>query len=210
MNNLKIAIQKSGKLFTESEKFLQDLGLKFSLTKKIINPCDNCNLDIILLRDDDIPEYVTQGWADFGIVGVDVLGEQNKSLIIEKQLNFGQCSLVLAVPKNSNIKTVVDLQNKRIATSYPNLAKKFLTKNNLNTEIIPLSGSVEIAPALGLSEAIIDITQTGNTLRENNLIIIENLLDSQAVLIKNKQAPDFFNKILCDTLIPKLIVSPVL
>jgi ATP phosphoribosyltransferase len=210
MNNLKIAIQKNGKLFAESEKFLRALDLKFSLTKRILNSCDNCNLDLILLRDDDIPEYVARGWADFGIVGADVLGEQDKPLIIEKRLNFGQCSLVLAVPKDSNIKTISDLQNKRLATSYPNLTKQFLDKNNLNAEIVTLSGSVEIAPALGLSDAIVDITQTGNTLKENGLIIIKNLLDSEAVLIKNINSPDFFNTILCNTLIRKIAVLQTL
>lgn len=210
MNKLKIAIQKNGKLFTESEGLLRDSGLKFNLTNKILNPCTNYKLDILLLRDDDIPEYVSQGWADFGIVGEDILYEQNKYLPIEKKLNFAQCSLVLASPKNSNIKNISDLQNKRLATSYPNLTKKFLAQNNIKAEIVTLSGSVEIAPALGLADAVIDITQTGNTLKENNLTIITTLLNSQAVLIKNKQAPDFFNTILCNTLIPKMLVSPAL
>lgn len=200
---MRIAIQKNGKLFPESENFLRSLGLEFFLNKKILNPCQNHNLDIILLRDDDIPKYVAQGWADFGIVGEDVLYEQNKSLDTIKKLNFGQCSLVLAVPKNSNITTIVDINNKRLATSYPNLTKKFLTENNLNAEIVILSGSVEVAPALGLADAVVDITQTGRTLKENDLIILTILLSSQAVLIKNKQAPDFFNQTICKSLVPK-------
>ncbi len=206
MNNLKIAIQKNGKLFAGSESLLRDWGLEFTLTKKILNPCNNCQLDIVLLRDDDIPEYVKQGWTDFGIVGEDVLYEQNKPITIVKKLNFGQCSLVLAVPKNSKIKSLNDLQNKRLATSYPNLTKKFLKKNNLNAEIITLSGSIEIAPALGLADAVIDITQTGQTLKENNLTILATLLNSQAVLIKNKQSPNFLNQIICKSLIPKKLI----
>lgn len=202
MNNLKIAIQKNGKLFSESERFLRSLGLKFSLTKRILNPCTNYQLDIILLRDDDIPEYVSRGWADFGIVGEDVLYEQNKSLAIAKKLNFGKCSLVLAAPKNSNVTTIADLNNKCLATSYPNLTKKFLAKNNLKAEIVVLSGSVEVAPSLGLADAVVDITQTGRTLKENNLAIIAILLKSQVVLIKNNFAPDFFNQIICNSLIP--------
>lgn len=201
MNNLKIAIQKTGKLFPESENFLRSLGLEFSLNKKILNPCQNSDLDIILLRDDDIPEYVAQGWADFGIVGEDVLYEQNKSLAITKKLNFGQCSLVLAAPKNSQITTIADLNNKRLATSYPNLTKRFLAKNNLNAEIVILSGSVEVAPALGLADAVVDITQTGRTLKENNLVIISTLLKTQAVLIKNNFSPDFFNQTICKSLV---------
>lgn len=202
MKKLKIAIQKNGKLFSESEKFLESLGLQFTLTNKILNTCNNCELDIILLRDDDIPQYVNEGWIDLGIIGEDTLYEQGTPVAILKKLNFGQCSLVLATPINSNIKTIADLQNKRLATSYPNLTKQFLKNNNLNAQIVTLAGSVEIAPALGLADAVVDITQTGNALKENNLIILATLLNSQAVLIKNKRAADIFIENICKSLTP--------
>lgn len=208
MYTTKIAIQKNGKLSQASLNYLNSLGFKFSLNNKIANSCDNCNLDVVLLRDDDIPQYVNQGWVDYGIVGKDVLLETNKDTQILQKLSFGRCSLILASPKNSPIKSILDLQNKRIATSYPNLTNKFLKDAGIKATLVVLSGSVEIAPALGLADAIIDITETGRTLAENNLKILDVILNSEALLIANPNLPtkdNLFNSI-CKSLIPNNLV----
>jgi ATP phosphoribosyltransferase len=138
------------------------------------------DIEPLLVRNSDIPVYVNYGIADFGIVGENVLLEQNCKLKIVKKLGFGKCSLIIAAPKG-----VKDLFEERIATSYPNTLRKYLRKKKINASIIKINGSVEICPALGLCDAVCDITQTGKTLKENKLKIIEKVLDSQAVLIKS-------------------------
>lgn len=132
----------------------------------------------ILVRNSDIPVYVDSGVADFGIVGENVLFEQECRLPVITKLGFGKCSLVIAAPKK-----IKDLSEERIATSYPNTLKKYLRKNKINASIIKINGSVEICPRLGLCDAICDITQSGKTLRENRLKVIEKIMNSQAVLI---------------------------
>lgn len=183
---LKIAVQKSGKLYDASIRYLASKGLTFpEKEKSLILSCDNVDVDILFLRDDDIPEYVANGVADFGIIGQNVLAEKALELKIIRKLNFGKCSLVIAVPKNSKIKKLAELEGKRIATSYPKLLTDYLSDNNVNASVTVLSGSVEITPELNLSDAICDIVQTGSTLKAHNLVPIAMVMKSQAVLVSN-------------------------
>ncbi len=183
---IRIAIQKQGRLQEPSLDFLKSLGLKFkSNGSKLINPCLNADIEILYVRNSDIPQYVRYGVADYGIVGENILVEKKSRLKIVKRLGFGKCKLIIAVPKKSNVKSVNDLSEERIATSYPNTLKEFLKEKGINASMIEINGSVEICPFLNLSDAICDITQTGRTLKENDLRIIEKIMDSEAVLIRN-------------------------
>jgi len=197
---LKVAVQKSGKLYDASMKYLSSVGLTFpSKEKSLMLSSENSDIDILFLRDDDIPEYVASGVADFGIVGENVLKEKNLDLKIIKRLDFGGCSLVIAVPKKSGIKELRDLEGKRIATSYPKLLADYLRDNDVRASVTVLSGSVEITPGLDLSDAICDLVQTGETLKAHNLVPIATVMDSTAVLIesptKNERKAEFMEKI---------------
>ncbi len=166
--------------------YLKKTGLKFvENSRNLILPCKNSNVEILFVRNSDIPEYVRYGVADFGIVGRNVLMENEDKLKIVKELDFGRCSLIVAVPKNSGIKELTDLDYERVATSYPRTLRNFLKKRGVSASIIEIRGSVEICPSLGLADAIFDITQTGRTLEENGLKVVEKVADSQAVLIQN-------------------------
>lgn len=181
---LKIALQRCGRLNEPSCKFLASLGLVFKPNgSSLVQQCSNFDLDILYLRDDDIPEFVSRGVADFGIVGQNVLLEQEKNVEIKQQLNFGRCRMAIAAPKNSSIKVIKDLRGKRIATTYPRLLKQYLKTKDIVATIVSISGSAEIAPELNLADAICDIVQTGKTLRAHNLREVETILDSQAMLI---------------------------
>lgn len=186
MSNVRIAIQGKGRMADNSLNFLYSLGLKFKANgRNCIVECDNYNLDILFLRDDDIPKYVERGVADFGIVGENVILEQNARVKILNKLDFSFCSLVIAVLEDSSIQNIVDLQNGRIATSYPNLLQAYLEEEKVDADIVTLKGSVEIVPTLNLAEAVCDLTQTGKTLKENNLRPIATILESQAILIQS-------------------------
>jgi len=193
-------VQKSGKLYDASIKYLSSVGLTFpSKEKSLMLSSENSDIDILFLRDDDIPEYVASGVADFGIVGENVLKEKNLDLKIIKRLDFGGCSLVIAVPKKSGIKELRDLEGKRIATSYPKLLADYLRDNDVRASVTVLSGSVEITPGLDLSDAICDLVQTGETLKAHNLVPIATVMDSTAVLIEspteNERKAEFMEKI---------------
>lgn len=184
MKSLKIAIQKSGRLNESSVNLLKNCGLSFENYKSsLITTVSNFPMEILFLRDDDIPEYVQDGIADIGIVGENVIEETGVKVDYLQRLGFGKCSLKLAVPKSSLITKIQDLQNKSIATSYPHILKNFLNKNNINAHIRTISGSVEIAPGLGLSDAICDLVSTGGTLKSNGLIPFAEVLSSEAILI---------------------------
>ncbi|MDP9249631.1 MAG: ATP phosphoribosyltransferase [bacterium] len=183
---LKIAIQKKGRLHEASLDFLNSLGLAFTPNgHSLIQKCKNRDIDLVFLRDDDIPEYVSRGIADFAIVGQNVLLEKKIVINVLRELDFAKCSLAIAVPKNSVIKTIKDLEGERIATTYPHLLRNYLGQHNINAAIIPISGSVEITPELNLADAICDIVQTGNTLNAHNLKPLLTILESRAVLITN-------------------------
>lgn len=185
---LKIAIQKSGRLNEDSMKILKEAGIEINNSlNQLKADAFNFPLEVFFLRDDDIPQYVEDGIADIGIVGENVLLEKNKDIKIVDRLGFSKCRLSIAIPKNEKYKGVQDLQGKRIATSYPVIVSKFLKKNKVNAEIHEISGSVEIAPGIGLADAIVDLVSSGSTLFTNGLKEVEVILKSEAVLVSNKK-----------------------
>ncbi|MCA5003689.1 ATP phosphoribosyltransferase [Sphingobacterium bovistauri] len=199
MKNLKIAIQKSGRLNEKSVQLLKNCGLDFENYKSsLITTVSNFNLEILFLRDDDIPGYVDQGIADLGIVGENVIDETQADVEYLQRLGFGKCTLKLAIAKDSSIKDLQDLNGKSIATSYPVILKSFLDEYKIKADIQTISGSVEIAPGLGLSDAICDIVSTGGTLKSNGLKPFADVRQSEAILIGRKGLED--NEILAELL----------
>jgi len=191
LKNLKIAIQKSGRLNEKSVQLLKNCGLNFENYKSsLITSVSNFPLEILFLRDDDIPEYVQDGIADLGIVGENVIAETEAQVQYLQRLGFGKCSLKIAVPNHSEINELSDLNGKAIATSYPVILQKFLTENNISADIRMISGSVEISPALELSQAIFDIVSTGGTLRSNGLVPFADVMKSEAILISKNGIGD--------------------
>lgn len=182
-----IAIQKQGRLTDETIDFLRQCGFSFERSsRQLFTWCRNFPLQILYVRDDDIPRYVEKGVVDVGIVGQNLLTEMRPQVKKLLNLRFGFCSLILAVPKSSPITNVKDVEGKTIATSYPISTKKFLQTQNVQATLIEISGSVEIAPMLGVSDAIVDITATGSTLTMNDLRIITTIAPSEATLIATK------------------------
>lgn len=185
---LKIAIQKSGRLYDESIKLIRDCGIDLNLgVNKLKASAENFPIEIYFLRDDDIPQYVEDGVADIGIVGENVLIEKKKKVTIINRLGFGKCRLAIAVPKDKKYGSISDLNGKRIATSYSGLLGDFLRKKKVKAEIHEISGSVEIAPGIGLADAICDLVSSGSTLFMNGLKEVETVFKSEAVLIANKK-----------------------
>ena len=184
---LKIAVQKSGRLSDESSALLKKCGISFNNgAGKLKSEAVNFPLEIFFLRDDDIPEYVADGVADIGVVGENVLQEAEKSVDIVENLGFGKCRLSLAAPKNFDYQSVKDFEGKRVATSYPNILRRFFAANAVNAEIHTISGSVEIAPSIGLADAVCDLVSSGSTLFTNGLKEVETVMRSEAVLIARK------------------------
>jgi ATP phosphoribosyltransferase len=197
--NLKLAIQKKGRLTEKSMELIKSCGVEIDqYSERLVVPAYNFPLEILFLRDDDIPEYVQDGVADIGIVGENVVVSKNAQTEIVEKLGFGKCSLMMAAPENVSIKTVKDIEGKTIATSFPRIVQNYLTENKINAKIIEISGSVEIAPALGVADMICDIVSTGNTLMMNKLKKSINVFESQAVLIRsaNKELSQTKNEIL--------------
>jgi ATP phosphoribosyltransferase len=189
LKTLKIAIQKSGRLNEKSVEILKNCGLSFENYKSsLISSVSNFPLEILFLRDDDIPEYVQDGIADLGIVGENVITESGAQVGYLQKLGFGKCTLKVAIPNGSTITDISDLEGKAIATSYPVILQNYLTENNVNADIRTISGSVEIGPGLGLSDAICDIVSTGGTLKSNGLKPFAEVMKSEAVLIGRKGA----------------------
>lgn len=185
--NLKIAIQKSGRLYDGSMKLLKECGIEVSNGNNQLRvQAANFPVEVFFLRDDDIPEYVQDAVADIGFVGENVVTEKNKSVEAIERLGFGKCRLSIAVPKNGNLRSITDLNEKKIATSYPFILGEFLKAKNIKASIHEISGSVEIAPRIGLADAICDLVSSGSTLFTNELKEIETILSSEAVLISNK------------------------
>ncbi len=198
---LRIAIQKSGRLYEDSVQLLKECGIDLRNVKdRLKTESDNFPLEVFFLRDDDIPQYVEDGVADIGIVGENVLLEKNKKVDTVESLGFGKCRLAIAVPRNEQYEGAASLQGKRIATSYPFLVKKYLESNKVQAEIHEISGSVEIAPGIGLSDVVADLVSSGSTLFMNGLKEVETILKSQAVLIKNSDLEEekisLLNKLL--------------
>jgi ATP phosphoribosyltransferase len=194
---LRIAIQKSGRLQEGSLELLKESGLSFSNGKdQLKTQARNFPVEVLFLRDDDIPQYVEDKVADIGIVGENVLQEKQKKNELVRRLDFAKCRLSLAIPRAEHYTGVQSLQGKNIATSYPNIVKDFLKKNNVQAGIHEISGSVEIAPGIGLADAICDLVSTGSTLLSNGLKEVEVVMQSEAVIIASPALEPAKQKIL--------------
>jgi len=181
---LRIAIQKSGRLTEASRALISECGIEVEpVGAQLVAPAYNFPLELLFLRDDDIPRYVGDGVVDVAIVGKNVLYESRSEARVIRELGFGRCRLAIAVPKGAPYSDVRSLQGLRIATSYPRILSEFLERNGVEAEIHELSGSVEIAPSIGLGQAICDLVSSGSTLISNGLVEVEPVLESQAVLV---------------------------
>lgn len=185
-NRLRLAIQRNGRLTDETLKLLHVIGLEFeSYGQKLLSRCRNFPLSILYGRDDDIPGYVGLGTADLGIVGRNLIFEEGVDVVELTPLGFGYCQLVIAVLRDSPYQTFQDVANVKLASSYPNSAKRFFAEHGASPDVISISGSVEMAPSLGLADAIVELTATGSTLLLNDLRQIHTILESEAVLVAN-------------------------
>ncbi|MFO8002298.1 MAG: ATP phosphoribosyltransferase [Marinilabilia sp.] len=194
---LRIALQKKGRLFEESRDLLKEAGIKFNLGNgRLVATASKFPVEVLFLRDDDIPQTVADGVADIGIVGENELEEKGFSLKTVKKLGFSKCRLSLAIPKEEKYTGPQWFENKKIATSYPEILKKYFAQKNINAEIHEIAGSVEIAPGIGLADAIFDIVSSGSTLVANHLKEAEKVMDSQAVLVANEDLSTEKRKIL--------------
>jgi ATP phosphoribosyltransferase len=186
---LRLAIPNKGRLVEPALALLHDAGLVFEEHERsLVARVQNYDLDILFVRTNDIVEFVADGVADLGITGVDLLAETGAELPTIRDLGFGRCRLAAAVPSDSRFRTVEDLAGTRVATAHPNTARRFFAEKRIDVEIVPISGAVEVAPRLGLAEAIVDLVSTGSTLVMNGLRPIGDVLASQAILIANPRA----------------------
>jgi ATP phosphoribosyltransferase len=194
---LKLAIQKSGRLHEDSMRLLKECGIDIGAgVNKLKAEATNFPIELFFLRDDDIPQYVEDGVADIGFVGENVVFEKNKKVDIAYALGFGKCRLSFAVRKEEQYTGPKFLEGKKIATSYPVIVQEYLDKNNVKAEIHEISGSVEIAPGIGLADVVCDLVSSGSTLFMNGLKETETILQSQAVLIKRKDLSTDANLLL--------------
>lgn len=199
--NLKIAIQKDGRLTNDSLKILKIMGIEIeTYSRKLFATSYNLPIEILFCRDDDIPNYVENGTADIGIVGQNLIAETNAKVIEIAKPNFGYCNLAVAVPRESSITSIDELKDKKIATSFPNITKKYFKDKNIDIKVAPISGAVEITPALGVAEAITDITVSGSSLIMNDLKQIDTIMSSEAVIIKNNKLEKSKEKLLSQLL----------
>ncbi|RIA09783.1 ATP phosphoribosyltransferase [Flavobacteriaceae bacterium MAR_2010_72] len=183
MSKLKLAVQKSGRLHDDSMQILKEVGISIDNGKDQLKAsARNFPLEVFYLRNGDIPQYLKDGVVDAAIIGENVLFEKGKGITVVEKLGFSTCKVSVAVPKTFKYKGVQDLEGKRIATSYPNTVNEFLQNNNINANLHIINGSVEIAPNIGLADAIVDIVSSGSTLFKNNLKEVEVILKSEAVL----------------------------
>jgi ATP phosphoribosyltransferase len=184
---LKIAVQKSGRLSEDSLKLFKDCGIKVDMGKGRLRAISsNFDAEFLFLRDDDIPGYVEDGVADLGIVGENVLVESGKDIDLIKKLGFSKCRLSIGVPRETSFSGPASLEGKSIATSYPRILQSYLDKHGVQAEIHEISGSVEIAPSIGLADAICDIVSSGSTLLSNGLKEVDKIFKSEAALVAHK------------------------
>ncbi|WP_332030749.1 ATP phosphoribosyltransferase, partial [Kaistella sp.] len=189
--------QKSGRLSEKSIALLEECGLKFpNGGGKLITESSNFPVEILFLRDDDIPQYVEQNVAHIGIIGENVFLESEKKIAIVEKLNFSACRLSLAVPKETDYEGLTFFNNKKVATSYPNILGSYFRENGINVTVEVISGSVEIAPGIGLADGICDIVSSGSTLLSNGLKEVETVLKSQAVLVSNQNLDEEIQSVL--------------
>lgn len=196
--SLRIALQKDGRLTDKTINLLEGIGLRFDNYKRsLMVKCRNFDVELLLIRDDDIPEYVQDGVCDLGFVGANVTAETGADVTILRGLDYGVCRLSLAARKNGKIQSVKDFDGKTIATSYPNLTRYYLKKKGIESNIVTISGAVEIAPRLEVADAICDLVSTGNTLKANGLEEIETIFESETQLIRtNKELSDGKKKLI--------------
>ena len=188
-NTLRIAIQKSGRLSDQSVKLINECGIQFNNGKSRLRAVSqNFPAEFLFLRDDDIPGYVEDGVADLGIVGENEMVEKGKDVELIKKLGFSKCRLSLAIPRDKPYEGIHYFRDKNIATSYTRILEQFLKDNSINAQIHEISGSVEIAPSIGLADAVCDIVSSGSTLLSNGLKEVETIFHSEAVLIGNHQS----------------------
>lgn len=191
MKKLKIAVQKSGRLNQDSLKLLKDCGISIDNGKDQLKAeARNFPMEVLYLRNGDIPQYLRDGVVDIAIIGENVIVEKGQSLITLEKLGFSKCRVCVAVPKDVDYNSLNDLEEMKIATSYPNTVNQFLEKNNVKADLHIINGSVEIAPNIGLANAIVDIVSSGSTLFKNNLKEVETLLTSEAVLVSSPLLSD--------------------
>jgi len=190
--NVKLALQREGRLSRNSTELLETVGLQFdNYRQRLFAACRNFDLELLFVRDDDIPEYVADGVVDLGIVGQNLVREYVRSedgtgrVTEVLPLGFGFCSFVIAVPNDSDVQHASDLAGSKVATSYPNSARAYFKEQGVTVQIIPISGSVEITPTLGVAQAVAELTATGSTLRLNDLREIDTIYTSEAVLVAN-------------------------
>lgn len=194
---LRIAVQSKGRLFDDTMELLKEAGIKLSSGKRtLLIPARNFPIEVLFLRDDDIPDSVASGIADIGVVGLNEFSEKKKFAEIIRPLGFSKCRLSLAIPKDEEYKGLQWFENKKIATSYPEILRDFLQRNELNADVHVITGSVEIAPGIGLADAIFDIVSSGSTLISNRLKEVEVVMDSEAVLIANPNLDEQKKEIL--------------
>ena len=183
---LRIAVQSKGRLYDETMELLSEAAIKLTAVKRtLLVPSRNFPVELLFLRDDDIPDSVATGTADIGIVGLNEVLEKQQKVEILRRLGFSKCRLSLAIPKEIQYSGIEWFNNRKIATSYPKILASFLAENNIDADIHVISGSVEIAPGIGLADAIFDIVSSGSTLVSNNLAEVATVLQSEAVLIGN-------------------------
>ena len=191
MNTLKIAIQKSGRLHDESIQILKDCGISvYNGNDQLKVTASNFPLEVYYLRNSDIPQYLIDGVVDIAIVGDNLLVEKGQNIQIAEKLGFSKCKVSVAVPKNFNYNSIQDLNGLRVATSYPKTVVDYFSSKGISVDIHQISGSVEIAPNIGLSDAIVDIVSSGSTLFKNGLKEVEVILKSEAVLAVSPQISD--------------------
>jgi ATP phosphoribosyltransferase len=196
---LKIAVQTKGRLNEDSLKLIDEAGIKLPLSsRKLISTATNFPLEALFLRDDDIPQAVAMGVADIGVVGENEMLERNEHVVVAKKLGFSKCRLSLAIPQSDVYTGLEYFNGKKIATSYPEILKDYFSKNGVEAEIHVITGSVEIAPGIGLADAIFDIVSSGSTLVSNRLKEVEVVIKSEAVLIANPNLSEVKKAILED------------
>jgi ATP phosphoribosyltransferase len=189
-STIRIALQKSGRLSDDSYQLFKSCGIRFDYgTGKLKSISSNFPAEFLFLRDDDIPGYVEDGVADLGIVGENVAVETGRNVATVHRLGFSKCRLSIAIPRNETYGGIQDLEGKNIATSYPNLLGTYLKQHGVTAAIHEISGSVEIAPSIGLAEAVCDIVSSGSTLLNNGLKEVERIFDSEAIIIANPNLP---------------------
>ena len=198
---LRIAVQSKGRLYDETMELLKEAGIKLTAVKRtLLVPSRNFPVELLFLRDDDIPDSVATGTADIGIVGLNEVLEKNRKVHIVRNLGFSKCRLSLAVPNAANYTGLEWFNGKKVATSYPVILRKFFASKGIAADLHEISGSVEVAPGIGLADAIFDIVSSGSTLISNNLSEVEKVIDSEAVMIGGQPLSEEKQEILDELL----------